>query len=115
MPEAAWTHAGFDVALARVALRPEPAANPSLQLTLEVVHGTATQPTYMFPSLPVMLGRGVEVRDSRHQLLRVNHVAFTENGSDVNKSVSRRHARIEMDPQTGARVSSTTTARRARA
>jgi hypothetical protein len=101
MPEAAWTHAGFDVALARVAPAARTSREPSLQLTLEVVHGTATQPTYMFPSLPVMLGRGVEVRDSRHQLLRVNHVAFTENGSDVNKSVSRRHARIEMDPQTG--------------
>ena len=47
------------------------------------------------------IGRGVEVRDSRHQLLRINHVAFTEHGGDVNQSVSRRQARIELDPQTG--------------
>jgi hypothetical protein len=40
------------------------------------------------------------VRDERRQLVRINHVAFLENGEDVNQSVSRRHARIELDERT---------------
>jgi hypothetical protein len=100
-PEPAWTRPAFHVALARVAPGARTGREPSLHLTLEVAHGTGTQSIYTFTSLPVMIGRGVEVRDSRHQLLRVNHVAFTENGGDVNQSVSRRQARIEWDPQTG--------------
>jgi hypothetical protein len=100
-PDASWTHAGFHVALARVAPSARTDREPSVKLTVEVVHGIAGQAAYTFTSLPVTIGRGVEVRDSRHQLLRINHVAFTENGGDVNQSVSRRQARIELDPHTG--------------
>jgi hypothetical protein len=99
-PEATWTHPSFHIALARVAPAARTSREPSLHLTVEILHGVADQAAYTFTSLPVTIGRGAEVRDSRHQLLRVNHVAFTENGGDVNQSVSRRHARIEMDPQT---------------
>ena len=99
--ENTWTHSAFHIALARVAPAARASREPSLQLTVEVLHGAASQAAYAFTSLPVTIGRGAEVRDSRHQLLRVNHVAFTENGGDVNQSVSRRQARIEMDPQNG--------------
>lgn len=100
-PEAAWTHPAFHIGLARMAPAARTVREPTLNLTVEVVHGTASLAAYTFTSLPVTIGRGVEVRDSRHQLLRLNHVAFTENGGDVNQSVSRRHARIELDPQNG--------------
>ena len=40
------------------------------------------------------------MRDGRQQLVRINHVAFLENGDEVNQSVSRRHARIELDAET---------------
>ena len=100
-PETTWTRAAFHVAPARVEPAARTSREPSMQITLEVLHGTAGQATYTFTSLPVTIGRGAEVRDSRHQLLRLNHVAFTENGGDVNQSVSRRQARIELDPHTG--------------
>ena len=38
------------------------------------------------------------VRDSRHRLIRTNHVAFLEGSGDVNQSVSRRHAHISYEP-----------------
>jgi pSer/pThr/pTyr-binding forkhead associated (FHA) protein len=44
------------------------------------------------------LGRGLEVRDTRHRLLRTNHVAFVEGSAAVNQTVSRRHAHIAEDP-----------------
>ena len=65
------------------------------------MHGTADRGAYTFTTLPIAIGRGADVRDSRHQLLRINHVAFTEGGDDVKQSVSRRHARIELDEETG--------------
>jgi len=99
-PEETWVHPAFHVALARVAPAARIVRDASLQLTVEVLHGIADQAAYTFASLPVTIGRGVEVRDSRHQLLRINHVAFTENAGDVNQSVSRRQARIELDPKT---------------
>jgi predicted component of type VI protein secretion system len=43
------------------------------------------------------LGRCAEVRDSRHRLIRTNHVAFLERSGDVNQSVSRRHAHISYE------------------
>jgi hypothetical protein len=100
-PEATWTDSAFHIALARVAPAARPDRGPALTLTLEVLHGSAGQSAYTFTSLPVTIGRGVEVRDSRHQLLRINRVAFIENGDDVNQSVSRRQARIELDPVSG--------------
>ena len=95
-----WTHP-FHLALARVeaAARPDRAA--SLSLDLLVTRGTAERGAYTFTTLPVAIGRGADVRDSRHQLIRINHVAFAEGDDEVNRSVSRRHARIELDHDTG--------------
>ena len=70
VPETTWTHHAFHIALARVAPAARTGREPSLQLTVEVLHGTASQAAYTFTSLPVTIGRGAEVRDSRHQLLR---------------------------------------------
>jgi hypothetical protein len=67
---------------------------------VEVLQGSATAPTYTFTAWPITLGRGAEVRDNRQQLLRLNHVAFVENGDAVNQSVSRRHAHIDLDART---------------
>jgi len=100
-PQRAWAQPQFHVALARLKSAARPARGPAIELAIQVTHGSAEHAAYTFTSLPVMLGRGAEVRDSRHQLLRTNHVAFTENDGDINQSVSRRHARIELDPDTG--------------
>jgi hypothetical protein len=98
--EPSWRRPEFHITLARVervaALVPEAAPRIDILIT----NGTADRGAYTFDSLPIAIGRGAEVRDQRRQLVRINHVAFVENGEDVNQSVSRRHARIELDEQT---------------
>ena len=46
-------------------------------------------------------GRGIDVRDNRHRLLRTNHVVFVEGSAGVNQTVSRCHAHIAVDPSSG--------------
>ena len=96
-----WRQPHFNVAVARLKPAARPARGPAIDVSVEVLHGATTAPTHTFTALPITIGRGAEVRDSREQLLRINHVAFVENGTAVNRSVSRRHARIELDPRTG--------------
>lgn len=98
---ASWRQPHFNVALARLKPGARPARGPAIDVTVDVLQGAATASTYAFTALPITIGRGAEVRDSREQLLRINHVAFAENGNAVNHSVSRRHARIELDTRTG--------------
>jgi hypothetical protein len=71
-----------------------------VRLELRVEHGAAEQPLYAFTAFPVAIGRGANVRDARHQLIRSNHVVFVEGGGEANGTVSRRHARIEHDRTT---------------
>jgi hypothetical protein len=69
---------------------------PRIEMT--VLHGTAERRTYaLLASMRIDLGRCAEVRDSRHRLIRTNHVAFLERSGDVNQSVSRRHAHISYE------------------
>jgi hypothetical protein len=96
-----WTRRDFQLSLARVDRESRAARERDLRVDVLVTHGTADRGAYTFKTLPIAIGRGLEVRDSRHQLLRVNHIAFTEGDDDVNRSVSRRHARIELDVATG--------------
>jgi hypothetical protein len=91
----------FNIALARVSQDERSPHGPAIRIELLVTNGTCDRNTYQFTTLPVAIGRGADVRDSRHQLLRINHVAFTEGGGDINRTVSRRHARIEIDEATG--------------
>ena len=37
--------------------------------------------------------------DQRQRLIRTNHVAFSEEGAEENRTVSRRHAHIEFSEQ----------------
>jgi hypothetical protein len=99
-PDPAWPRPEFHISLARVerVAAALPAAAPRIDIV--VTNGTADREAYSFASLPIAIGRGAEVRDERRQLVRINHVAFLENGEDVNQSVSRRHARIELDERT---------------
>lgn len=96
-----WTRPEFRIDLARVGSDARVTRAATLRIDVLVTSGTAERGAYTFTQLPIAIGRGADVRDSRHQLLRINHVAFTEDGDDVNKTVSRRHARIELDPDTG--------------
>jgi hypothetical protein len=71
-----------------------------LRLDLTVLHGAAEKRTYSFSATRIDLGRCGEVRDSRHRLVRTNHVAFVDGAGEVNQSVSRRHAHISYQPGT---------------
>lgn len=73
--------------------REQPSGPQAVRIT--IVHGTAERPSYTFALGRINLGRCAEVRDSRNQLIRTNHVAFSEDASDPNSSISRRHAHIQ--------------------
>ena len=89
-----WRHPEFHIEFARVAKpeRPARAAAPAIpRVELAVLNGVAERRSYVLPAkLRLDIGRCAEVRDSRHRLIRTNHVAFVE--------VSRRHAHISYEP-----------------
>jgi FHA domain-containing protein len=71
------------------------------RIEVTVLRGVTEQRTYSFLARRIDFGRCAEVRDSRNRLVRTNHVAFTEGSGDVNQSVSRQHAHIACDPDSG--------------
>jgi hypothetical protein len=74
------------------------AARPTLELT--VLKGVATQRVYELDGPRVFLGRLEEVVDPDGRVRRRNDVAFLEVG-EVNSTVSREHARISWDAESG--------------
>lgn len=95
---AGWMNPQFDVEFARAAqvIPVVPAPRPR-RLELAIVCGTADTSTYSFTQTRIDLGRCAEVRDRGHRLIRTNHVAFVDEGTNVNESVSRCHAHVEYD------------------
>lgn len=75
-----------------------PAAGEVARIKVTVVKGAAEQRSYVFTGGRIDIGRRSEVLDKRQHLVRTNHVAFSEDGGDVNSSVSRRHAHIDHSP-----------------
>jgi pSer/pThr/pTyr-binding forkhead associated (FHA) protein len=100
-----WSHPQFHVAFGRIAATdaaaPAPAEAKPARIDVTVVHGAAERRSYSFATSRIDLGRGAEVRDSRHRLLRANNVVFVEGSAGVNQTVSRRHAHIAVDPESG--------------
>jgi hypothetical protein len=103
-PRKHWRTPEFHIEFERVA-KPLQAAAPGGSLPrveLTVLHGTAERRTYSLPaSLRIDIGRCADVRDSRHRLIRTNHVAFVEGSNGINQTVSRRHAHISYDTAAG--------------
>lgn len=100
VPDPAWP-LPFGLELARVDRPARVAASAPTppRIELQITLGTAAQSAYSFTEYPIAIGRGAEVRDTRNQLLRINHVVFGESDDEVSRSVSRRHAHIELDPR----------------
>jgi hypothetical protein len=97
-PRPDWTRPEFHVEFTRTDRADAPvAAGVEMRLELAVLSGTAGRPSFHFAGASVAIGRGADVRDARGRLIRVNHVAFAEDGDEVNLTVSRLHARIEYD------------------
>src|SRR5205085_10212451 len=63
--------------------------------------GETASAVYTFSAGRICVGRGAEVRNQRHHLIRTNDVAFTEGAGDVNASVSRQHAHLDYDATLG--------------
>jgi len=79
--------------------RPARNVRPSVHIT--VVKGKAAQETYDFDAERIYLGRLEEVLDVAGRVKRRNDVAFLEEG-DLSQTVSREHARIAWDRESGA-------------
>jgi hypothetical protein len=95
-----WTDPQFAIAFSKVAREVDDAPLPA-RLEMTIVHGVAEHRTYAFTARRIDLGRGSEVRDGRHGLIRTNDVAFSETLAEVNHSVTRRHSHIEHDARSG--------------
>jgi len=103
-----WDDPRFHVVFDRVAgtveaaapLPEPPADTPRLKLT--VVKGSADQRAYVFTGGRIDIGRRTEVIDQKQRLIRTNQVAFSEEGADENRTVSRRHAHVEFVAQEGS-------------
>jgi FHA domain-containing protein len=98
-----WEPGDFHVEFDRVArapearpAAPEPPASEVKRIRLSVVKGAAEQRAYVFSGGRIDIGRRSEVLDKRQHLVRTNHLAFSEDGAEVNGSVSRRHAHIDL-------------------
>jgi len=100
-----WSHPQFHVAFSRIAASAAAAAarakTKPVRIDVTVIDGAAERRSYSFTTSRIDLGRGAEVRDSRHRLLRANQVVFVEGCAGVNQTVSRRHAHIAVDPESG--------------
>ena len=97
---AGWIDPLFDVAFSRIetaeAPLPAPAAAPE-RLELTVTLGSAEQPAYSFADDVINIGRCVEVLDTHKRVLRINQLAFCDDATRQNTTVSRRHAHITRD------------------
>jgi hypothetical protein len=100
-----WRTPEFDLEFAREEPLPaEPEQNGAAHLPridVVVLRGTTDRRSYSFAAARIELGRCAEVRDSRHRLIRTNHVAFTDGADDANLTVSRQHAHIACDAAAG--------------
>jgi hypothetical protein len=101
---AGWRTPDVDIRFARrddrAIAAPTSAADPP-RVEVAVVHGTAERRYYSFVAARIDIGRCAEVRDSRQRLIRTNHVVFTDAAGDSNLTVSRRHAHLTCDAETG--------------
>jgi hypothetical protein len=88
-----------DTPAAEPVLEAEPApvvvedSTPAVEI--EIASGETEQPSYAFDFARIDLGRCVEVRDRRNQLVRRNNVVFVDSDDVINRTVSRRHAHLE--------------------
>jgi hypothetical protein len=102
-PHKQWADPQFAIAFSKVARPSAPAvaAEPAAaRIELTVLQGTAERKSFVFSSHRIDIGRGHEVRDSHNRLVRTNHLAFTEDTTPVNRTISRQHSHIVHDART---------------
>lgn len=79
-------------------IRPEPMRKPELPETrLVILKGSAENPEYRLKKERILVGRLSEVLDREGRMVRRNDVVYLDDGSDINSTVGRAHARIWFD------------------
>jgi pSer/pThr/pTyr-binding forkhead associated (FHA) protein len=79
----------------------DPELPPQSPVFIRILIGDAGQPTYRFAEQTVNIGRCAEVHDDANRLIRRNHVVFLDRDNGPNSTVSREHAHISFDTETG--------------
>jgi len=80
---------------------PQPSQRSAVPaLTITVVRGEAVERTATFRESVIRIGRSADPTDERGRP-RFNHVAFLENDSPENRTVTRGHAVIRFNAETG--------------
>lgn len=101
-PRPEWSEPDFHIECSRVDHQDSPDVSPQVRLKLTVLAGTAAASSYVFGAGSVTIGRGAEISNTRGRLVRVNQIAFIDNGDSINQTVSRLHARIDHDLTSGS-------------
>jgi hypothetical protein len=99
-PEAAAR--GFHIAYRR--RETESSSQPRRAITearLKVLAGNTAQGSYAIGALRVNIGRLAEVLDEDQRMMRRNEIVFEDGDDPVSASVSRAHAHIQYDAETG--------------
>ena len=99
-PDPSWTHKGFTIEYERAPVAepapapeaPAPAAPPRLKIAVR--QGKADHDAYTFTQARIDLGRRSEVVNAKQEVVRTNQVAFVDDDSEINRTVSRRHAHL---------------------
>ena len=87
-----------------VAYSNPPAATPSpdsTRIQLKVLVGSAGTAQYQFAKRRINMGRLAEVLDAEMRIIRQNDVALKDDANTENATVSRAHAHLEYDAETG--------------
>ena len=92
---------GFRIVYHEKASAPDRSVAPPPAARLHVLHGKASQACYEIGAARVNIGRLEEVLDEQQRLVRRNQVAFAESSDPANATVSRAHAHIRYDAETG--------------
>jgi hypothetical protein len=68
---------------------------------LVVLRGKASRKRYPLNKDRIYIGRLAQVKEKSGRLVRRNDVVFDDNGDEINETVSRVHAHIRYDKETG--------------
>lgn len=79
-------------------VKPDPSMSKEIPaLKLKIFKGLAEKPEYSMCKDRILIGRSLDVTDREGRVIRKNDVVFSDNGEDVNSTVSYAHARIWWD------------------
>lgn len=99
-----WAADGFHIVYGgggAAAAAPAEEGRARAKAQLIVVHGEAKPLKYRITKRRTNIGRQAEVLDKEGLPLRRNDLAFKEDDSEINRSVSRSHAHIKYNQETG--------------